>query len=138
MIDVQSEKLTIRQIQKETGLSYITIQRCIAKRKIDAELVNEVWFIPRSELSKLPKPRKARGAPANVASTPTSNSNALMNIPDEVKREVAYKALGASKSYENKELDIVGLGAVILGVSCTAIGGSFVVSSGNSVANLKS
>jgi len=51
-------ELTIREVEKRTGLSKITVQRYIASGKIQATLKRNRYLIPESELSKLPKPRK--------------------------------------------------------------------------------
>ena len=50
--------LTIRQAQQRTNLAPLTIRRYVTSGTIHAELKNGKYYIPESELAKLPKPRE--------------------------------------------------------------------------------
>lgn len=126
MIDVNSEKLTIRQIQDETGLSYRAVQRRVTSGKIKGDLVNEVWFVPRSELSKLPRPRKPRGLSAKKDKMIVSSSN--INILDET--ELVARASGLHEQYVKGDITRSEYATRLAIATCTAMGGNVEVPSG--------
>lgn len=70
---------------------------------------------------------------AKTFKTPDKENFPIDNIPPEIKRNVAYQVLGATKSYDNKELNIDQYADAILSASGMVLASITITGDGNRI-----